>query len=48
MASGGTLSNLNALVTARTNAGLGSDPNAVFIVSEEAHSSFKKSRELLT
>ena len=41
-ASGGTLSNLNALVAARNNAGLESDINAVFITSEEAHSSFLK------
>ena len=41
-ASGGTLSNLNALIAARHNAGLGSDPNSVLIVSEEAHSSFIK------
>ena len=41
-ASGGTLSNLNALVAARNNAGLESDQNAVFITSEEAHSSFTK------
>ena len=42
LASGGTLSNLNALVTARYSAGLKSDPNAVFITSEDAHTSFKK------
>ena len=42
VASGGTLSNLNALITARHNSGLGSDPNAVLLVSEDAHSSFKK------
>jgi len=41
-ASGGTLSNLNALIAARNNAGLGSDPNCVLIVSEDAHSSFIK------
>ena len=41
-ASGGTLSNLNALVAARFNAGLESDQNAVFLISEEAHSSFVK------
>jgi len=41
-ASGGTLSNLNALIAARINAGLGSDPNSVLIVSEDAHSSFVK------
>ena len=41
-ASGGTLSNLNALITARHNSGLGSDPNSVLLVSEDAHSSFIK------
>ncbi len=41
-ASGGTLSNLNALITARYNAGLGSDPNSVLLISEDAHSSFIK------
>jgi len=41
-ASGGTLSNLNALIAARHNAGLGSDPNSVLLVSEDAHSSFVK------
>ena len=41
-ASGGTLSNLNALIAARYNAGLGSDPNSVLLVSEDAHSSFIK------
>jgi len=41
-ASGGTLSNLNALIAARHNSGLGSDPNSVFLVSEDAHSSFIK------
>ena len=41
-ASGGTLSNLNALIAARHNAGLSSDPDAVFLISEDAHSSFIK------
>jgi len=41
-ASGGTLSNLNALIAARNNAGLSSNPNSVLLVSEEAHSSFIK------
>ena len=41
-ASGGTLSNLNALVAARNYAGLESDQNAVFLISEDAHSSFVK------
>ena len=42
IASGGTLSNLNALVAARLSAGLGSDPDAVFLISEDAHTSFVK------
>ena len=41
-ASGGTLSNLNALIAARNNAGLGSDPNSVLLISDDAHSSFVK------
>ena len=41
-ASGGTLSNLNALIAARHNSGLNSDPNSVLLVSEDAHSSFIK------
>jgi len=41
-ASGGTLSNLNALIAARHNSGLGSDPNSVLLISEDAHSSFIK------
>ncbi|MBO6960621.1 MAG: aspartate aminotransferase family protein [Prochlorococcus marinus CUG1438] len=41
-ASGGTLSNLNALIAARNTAGLGSDPCSVLLVSEDAHSSFIK------
>ena len=41
-ASGGTLSNLNALVAARNNAGLECDPNAVILTSDDAHSSFTK------
>ena len=39
-ASGGTLSNLNALIAARNNAGLSSNPNSVLLISEDAHSSF--------
>ena len=46
-ASGGTLSNLNALVAARFSAGLESDANAVFIASEDAHSSFKKCARIM-
>ncbi|MBO8243762.1 aspartate aminotransferase family protein [Prochlorococcus marinus XMU1411] len=41
-ASGGTLSNLSALIAARNTAGLGSNPNSVLLVSEDAHSSFIK------
>ena len=41
-ASGGTLSNLNALVASRSHAGLETDPNSVFLTSEDAHSSFAK------
>ena len=46
-ASGGTLSNLNALIAARDNAGLSSDPNAVFLISDEAHSSFIKCAKIM-
>ena len=46
-ASGGTLSNLNALVAARYEAGLESDQNAVFLISEEAHSSFLKCARIM-
>ena len=46
-ASGGTLSNLNALIAARDNAGLTSDPNAVFLISDEAHSSFIKCAKIM-
>ena len=46
-ASGGTLSNLNALVAARKNAGLESDQNAVFLTSEDAHSSFVKCSRIM-
>ena len=46
-ASGGTLNNLNALVCARFNAGLTFDPEASFIVSEEAHVSFKKCARII-
>ncbi len=45
--SGGTLSNLNALIAARDHAGLSSDPNAVFLISEEAHSSFIKCAKIM-
>jgi len=46
-ASGGTLSNLNALIAARNNAGLGSDPNSALLVSEDAHSSFIKCTRIM-
>ena len=46
-ASGGTLSNLNALIAARHNAGLGSDPNSLLLVSEDAHSSFIKCTRIM-
>ena len=46
-ASGGTLNNLNALVSARYNSGLESNSNAAFIVSEDAHVSFKKCAKIL-
>jgi len=46
-ASGGTLSNLNALVAARHHAGLESDPDAVYLISEEAHSSFLKCTRIM-
>jgi len=47
VASGGTLSNLNALIAARHNAGLGSDPNSVLLISEDAHSSFIKCTRIM-
>ena len=46
-ASGGTLNNLNALVAARNYAGLSADPNAVFLISEDAHSSFIKCTSIM-
>jgi len=46
-ASGGTLSNLNALIAARNNAGLGTNPNSVLLVSEDAHSSFIKCTRIM-
>ena len=46
-ASGGTLSNLNALIAARFYAGLSSDPNAVFLISEDAHTSFIKCSKIM-
>ncbi len=46
-ASGGTLSNLNALVAARNHAGLENDQNAAFLTSEDAHSSFVKCSQIM-
>ena len=46
-ASGGTLSNLNALVAARNYSGLESDPKAVYLISEDAHSSFEKCTRIM-
>ncbi len=46
-ASGGTLSNLNALIAARDHAGLSSDPDAVFLISDEAHTSFLKCAKIM-
>ena len=46
-ASGGTLNNLNALVTAKYCSGLTFNNEAVLIVSEDAHVSFKKCAKIL-
>ena len=46
-ASGGTLNNLNALVTAKFCAGLTFTNEAVLITSEDAHVSFKKCAKIL-
>ena len=46
-ASGGTLSNLNALVAARNYAGLETDPKATYLISEDAHSSFVKCSRIM-
>jgi len=46
-ASGGTLNNLNALVSARYSLGLESNSNATFIISKDAHVSFKKCARIL-
>ena len=46
-ASGGTLNNLNALVSARYLLGLESDPDASFVISKDAHVSFKKCARIL-
>ena len=41
------MSNLNALIAARHNAGLGSDPNSALLISEDAHSSFIKCTRIM-
>jgi len=46
-ASGGSLSNLMALVMARNIAGLESDPSAVFFASDDCHVSFLKSLKIM-
>ena len=46
-ASGGTLNNLNALVTAKYSSGSTINKEAVLIVSEDAHVSFKKCAKIL-
>ena len=46
-ASGGSLSNLTALVTARHCRGLDHDPNAVVLISEDAHVSLDKAGRVM-
>ena len=46
-ASGGSLSNLMALVMARNIAGLESDPNAIFFASDDCHVSFTKAVRIM-
>jgi len=46
-ASGGSLSNLMALVMARNIAGLESDPSAVFFASDDCHVSFQKALRIM-
>ncbi len=46
-ASGGSLSNLMALVMARSFAGLESDPNAVFFASDDCHVSLAKAVRIM-
>ena len=46
-ASGGSLSNLMALVMARNIAGLESDPRAVFLASDDCHVSFSKALRIM-
>ena len=47
VASGGTLNNLNALVTAKYCSGLTFNNEAILIISEDAHVSFKKFAKIL-
>ena len=47
LASGGSLSNLMALVVARNIAGLENDPNAVFFASEDSHVSLSKAVRIM-
>lgn len=46
-ASGGSLSNLMALVVARQRAGLGAEPGAVVLASDEAHVSLAKAMRVM-
>ena len=46
-ASGGSLSNLMALVMARNVAGLDNDPNAIFFASEDCHVSLSKAVRIM-
>ena len=46
-ASGGSLSNLTALVTARHRMGLDHDPRAVVVISEQAHVSLEKAARVM-
>ena len=46
-ASGGSLSNLMALVMARNIAGLGNDPSAVFFASADCHVSLSKAVKVM-
>ncbi len=46
-ASGGTLNNLNALVTARYTSGLENNPEAALVMSKDAHVSFIKCARIL-
>ena len=46
-ASGGSLSNLTALVTARHRMGLDHDPDAVILISDDAHVSLEKAARVM-